>query len=149
MKLSAAVLISFATGILAAPIAMAGDDGTPTSYNSPGEAKSYDRPKTETHSRPDYTKPRAKLYQPEFAQLQWPKTRRYKLKQPKPQHTNPQSRPKPKPEPEPKSHHKKHKLIPHQPEYAGPQKRNAHNTNHKPHNRKHRHANSQYSERYY
>jgi hypothetical protein len=147
MKFSAAVLISFATGILTAPIAMAGDDATPASYNSPEEVKSYDRLKPETHSRPDYTKPKPKLYQPEFAQPQRPKTRRYKLKQPKPHHTNPQSWPKPKPEP--KSHHKKHKLISHQPEYAGPQKRNAHGTNHKPHNRKYMHAYSQYSERYY
>ncbi|KAI3563016.1 hypothetical protein IWW34DRAFT_642464 [Fusarium oxysporum f. sp. albedinis] len=141
MKLSAAVLMIFATGILAAPIAMAGDDATPTSYNSPEEVKSYDRPKPETHFRPDYTKLKPKLYQPVFSQPQRPKTRRYKLKQPKPHHTNPQSRPKPKPEP--KSHHKKHKLVPHQPEYAGPQKRNAHGANHKPHRRWHRHANSQ------
>jgi hypothetical protein len=147
MKFSAAVLISFATGILAAPIAMAGDDATSASYNAPKEVKSYDRPKPETHSRPDYTKSKLKLYQPEFARPQKPKTRRYKLKQPKPHHTNPQSRPKPKPEP--KSHHKKHKLIPHQPGYAGPQKRDAHGTNHKPHHRKHMHAYSQYSERYY
>lgn len=65
MKLSISVLTTFATVIVAAPIAMAGNDASLASHNSPEGIKSHHSPKTETHLRPQYTKPKHKFYQPE------------------------------------------------------------------------------------
>ncbi|KAI3562978.1 hypothetical protein IWW34DRAFT_913844 [Fusarium oxysporum f. sp. albedinis] len=147
MKLSISILTSFATVIVAAPIAMAGYDASLASYNSPEGIKSHHSPKTDTHLRPQYTKPKPKFYQPESAHPQKSKTPLHKMKRPKRDHKNPQSRPNPKPEQE--SHHKSHNVIPHQSQYAGPQKRKAYDTKHMHRRQGHRHAKSRYGERYY
>ncbi|EWZ78015.1 hypothetical protein FOWG_17650 [Fusarium oxysporum f. sp. lycopersici MN25] len=91
---------------------MAGYDASLASYNSPEGIKSHHSPKTDTHLRPQYTKPKPKFYQPESAHPQKSKTPLHKMKRPKRDHKNPQSRPNPKPEQE--SHHKSHNVIPHQ-----------------------------------